>query len=175
MDIKTIMVGPLQTNCYLLIKDNSCLIVDPGDDFKLIEKHLSNLRLVGILITHHHPDHIGALDELKNKYQVPVYSRHNLLEKEYHIDSFKFEVIYTFGHTSDSITFYFKEEKAMFVGDFLFKGSIGRYDLPTANYNDMVNSLNNIIKYNDDITIYSGHGPKTTLGDEKKDNPYLQS
>lgn len=174
MNIQTVVVGSLDTNCYLIIKENNCLIVDPGADFKKIVKAIDGLQVVGILITHHHPDHIGVMNDLKNAYQVPVYSKNNLMEKEYEIDNFKFEVIYTLGHTNDSITFYFKEEKVMFVGDFLFKGSIGRYDLPTANYEDMVNSLNKIMEYNDDIIIYSGHGPSTNLGYEKKYNPYLQ-
>ncbi len=175
MDIRTVIVGPLSTNCYLLINGNDCLVVDPGDDYHLIVEAIGNLNVVGVLLTHSHFDHIGALKEIEDKYQVKVYSRENLEEKEYKIGSFIFDVIYTFGHTDDSVTYYFKSDKAMFVGDFIFKESIGRYDLPTASYEEMKSSLKKIKTYSDDIVIYPGHGEKTTLEYEKKYNVYLQS
>lgn len=175
MNVKKVIVGPILTNCYLLIKGNDCLVVDPGDDSELIIDGVGNLNVIGVLVTHSHFDHIGALEEIKNKYKAKVYSKENLEEKEYTIGNFIFDVIYTFGHTNDSITYYFKEDKMMFVGDFIFKESIGRYDLPTASYEDMKNSLNKIKKYPDDIKIYPGHDEETKLGYEKKYNSYLQS
>ena len=92
--------------------------------------------------------------------------RNNLEEKEYNIDKFNFEVIYTPGHKEDLITIYFKKEKVMFTGDFIFKGTIGRTDLVGSNHNDMLDSLNRISKYDKDIVIYPGHGHSTILGDE---------
>ena len=80
------------------------------------------------------------------------------------------EVIYTPGHTNDSVTYYFKSEKTMFIGDFVFENSIGRTDLPTGDYNKMVDSINLLKKYPDDITLYPGHGNYTTIGIEKINN-----
>ena len=158
MNIKRVVVGSLEENCYILEKNNECIIIDPGDEANKIIENI-NYKVVQILVTHHHFDHIGALDELKNKYNVDV--------NNYKGDNFKFDIIKTPGHTSDSVTFYFKEDNIMFVGDFLFNGSIGRYDLPTGDYNQMVESLNNIFKYPLDTVIYPGHGDITTLKKEK--------
>lgn len=171
MIVKKLVLGPLSTNCYLIIKDNNCLIVDPADDIEIIKNELKNLNLVGILITHYHFDHIGALEELKQGYNVPIYdySTDNI-----NVENFNFEIIHNPGHTSDSVTFYFKDEKIMFVGDFIFKETIGRTDLDTGNMLDMQASLNMIKKYNDDITLYPGHGVSTILGYEKANNIYFK-
>ena len=99
-----------------------------------------NKRVIGILVTHSHFDHIGALFQLNKKHNVNIFSFKNLVEKEYIIEDFKFKVIFTPGHSSDSITFYFEEDNAMFVGDFIFKENIGRCDLPTGNLNAMYKS-----------------------------------
>ena len=123
MEVKKVVVGSLQTNCYLLINDDKCLIVDPGDEAEKIKEEISNKTVVGILITHHHFDHVGALNILKEFYQTKVYDYHNLKEGNYNIENFSFEVIYTLGHTDDSVTYYFKDYNIMFVGDFIFKGS----------------------------------------------------
>ena len=85
-----------------------------------------------------------------------------------HNNSFNYEVIKTPGHTSDSLTFYFEKDKIMFTGDFIFYHTCGRCDLETSNVNDMINSLNEFKHYDDDITIYPGHGRDTVLGEEKK-------
>lgn len=173
MQVKTVKVGYLQTNCYILIKDNNCLIIDPGDDSEKIISMIGNLNVIGIIITHYHFDHIGALKSIKNKYQVPVYDINNLEEKEYNIKNFIFNIIYTKGHHNTSITIYFKKEKVMFTGDFLFKGSIGRTDLEKGNDFDMKKSLDKIKKYPKDITIYPGHGPSSTLEYEFINNIYF--
>ena len=158
MNIKKIVVGQLEENCYILEKNNKCIIIDPGDE---ASKIVDNIKypVVGILITHCHFDHVGALQELKEKY--------NIKENNYNIEGFKFEVINTPGHTNDSKTFYFKDENIMFVGDFIFKNGVGRMDLPTGSEKDMLDSLNMIFKYPEDIIIYPGHGDCTTLKDEK--------
>ena len=159
MQIKQIPVGVLQANCYILSKDNLAIIIDPGDEEERIEKELNGLKLVGILVTHKHFDHIGALNYFEKKYNL----KHN--EK---IDNFKYEVLETLGHSKDAKTFYFLEEKVMFTGDFLFKGTIGRMDLEGGNVLDMQKSLEMIFKYQDDIKVFPGHGECTTLGEEKK-------
>ena len=167
MTIKTVKVGWLETNCYIIGIDNECLIIDPGADYNKIVREVGSLKPIGIIVTHYHFDHIGALEEVKNRYNIPIYDINNLEEKEYTIGNFKFEVIYTKGHHNTCITIYFKEDKKMFVGDFIFKGGIGRTDLEDADEEEMIKSLNKIKKYPDDIIIYPGHGDITKLGYEK--------
>ncbi|MGM9834742.1 MAG: MBL fold metallo-hydrolase [Bacilli bacterium] len=159
MQITCLIVGPLQTNCYLLEKDNEVLIIDPGDDFSKIDNAVKDKKVVGCLLTHSHFDHVGALEEVLNKYHLNVNS--------YKGNTFKYETLRTKGHTDDSITFYFKEEKVMFCGDFIFYHSIGRTDIG-GNTIDMKKSLEMISSYPNDITIYPGHGISTNLGEEKK-------
>ena len=170
MKIESIKVGLLECNCYLVIKDNYVIVIDPGDDYDKIINKIKDRKVVAILITHRHFDHIQALSKLEEKYRVKVYEKSNLEEKEYEI----FEVIYTKGHSPDSITYYFKEDKIMFVGDFIFSGSIGRCDLEGGNYKEMQDSISKIKKYDDEIIIYPGHGNKTTLKEEKTNNIYFQ-
>ena len=159
MKIEKIVVGPLETNCYLVRVANECLIIDPGDNFKQIKELVKDYQVVGCLITHFHQDHIGALEEVLSTYNLEI----NKVKSK----KFNFEIIETPGHTFDSRTFYFKEDKIMFTGDFIFYHSIGRTDLGGSD-KDMIYSLHIIEKYPDDITIYPGHGSKTTLGEEKK-------
>ena len=170
MIVKKLVLGPLSTNCYLIIKDSNCLIVDPADNIETIKKELTSLNLIGILVTHYHFDHIGALEELKQHYNVPIYdySTDNI-----NVENFDFKIIHNPGHTSDSVTFYFKNEKIMFVGDFIFKETIGRTDLETGNMLDMQESLNMIKKYDDDTILYPGHGESTTLVYERHNNVYF--
>lgn len=174
MKIETIKVGYLETNCYILIKDDKCLIIDPGDESDKIISKIGNLKVEGIIITHYHFDHIGALDDIKNKYNTLVYDISNLEEKQYNISGFIFDVIYTKGHHETCITIYFKQEQIMFTGDFLFKEGIGRTDLETGNYDDMRNSLNKIKKYPKATMIYPGHGNTSTLEYEFLYNYYLK-
>ena len=174
MEINTIKVGYLECNCYLLIKNNKVLVIDPGDEAEKIIKEIRNRKVVGVIITHHHFDHIGALNTIIKKYQIKMYDYYNLSEGEQSIEDFKFNIIHTRGHKEDAITIYFKEDKIMFVGDFIFKDSIGRCDLPGGNEIEMKKSINKIKKYDNDITIYPGHGDKTTLEYEKKNNVYFK-
>lgn len=169
MIVKTIKVGYLETNCYILIKDNEALIIDPGDEYNKIEEDLKNLNLQAILITHHHFDHVGALPNFKN---IKIIDN-NYEEKEYEIGKFKFEIIKTPGHTSDSISFYFKEENIMFVGDFVFENSIGRTDLDSGNNIEMKQSIEKLKTYPKKIRLYPGHGNNTTLEMEIKNNPFF--
>ena len=171
MNIKTIKVGYLETNCYILSIGNDVIIIDPGSEYDKIKDEINNKNIIAVLITHNHFDHIGEIDKFdKNK----IYDIKNLEEKNYKFNKFNFEVIYTKGHTNDSITYYFKEDNCMFVGDFIFRYSIGRTDLETGNSNEMYESIKKIKEYKNDIIIYPGHGNPTTLKEEKQQNPYFK-
>ena len=159
MNIKTIQVGPLETNCYILSIDNECIVVDPGDEFFKIKKAIGDKKVIGCLVTHFHQDHIEALEELVSYYDVEI--------NKSKYGKFEYEIIETPGHTFDSKTFYFKNDNIMFTGDFIFYQSIGRTDLG-GNTKDMITSLENFKKYDDSIIIYPGHGPSTILGKEKR-------
>lgn len=172
MKVEKIPVGMLQENCYLIKKEDSCLIVDPGDEFEKIKNKIGDFKVCAILITHHHFDHVGALEECKKVYQVPVID-FKLGEREFKIGSFTFKTISTPGHTKDSITYYFESEKIMLTGDFLFHEDVGRVDLEGGSLKEMIESLKKIKSYPDDITIYPGHEESSTLGLEKKENHYL--
>lgn len=184
MEIIKIVVGDLRENCYLLIKDNNVIVIDPGDEAEKIINKIGNLKVLAILITHAHFDHVGALDELINKYNTNVYYNNinnemhyknliNVKEDKYEIEDYKFEVIYTPGHRNDLVTYYFYEDNIMFTGDFLFKDTIGRTDLEYSSIDDMEKSLKKISKYNDAV-IYPGHGSSTFLEYEKKNNDFLR-
>ena len=181
MEILCTKVGYLEENCYLIKEKDKGLIIDPGDEINKILDMIGNTSIEGILITHAHFDHIGALDELLKKYDVPVYYHNvnnelqkniiNVDEKEYKIDSFSFNVIYTPGHRNDSVTYQFND--IMFTGDFLFKQSIGRTDLEYGDYDEMLESIDKIKKYPNNIFIYPGHGDSSNLEYEKKYNNYF--
>ena len=175
MKIERVIVSDYQTNCYIVSIDDKCLIIDPGDEYQKILSIVAKKEVVAILITHRHGDHIGALNDILNIYNVPVYEYKNLEEKEYIIDNFVFSVIFTKGHTEDSVTYYFKNEQLMFTGDFLFENSIGRTDLATGNYNEMLESIERIKTYADEIIVYPGHGNMTKLGLEKTNNYWFDS
>lgn len=174
MNIEKVVTGVLEENCYVLTKNNTCLVVDPGDDYPKIKEVIGDNKVLGVLITHSHFDHIGALRNFLTKKSVKIFKKSSLQESEYTVGDFTFKCIYTPGHSSDSVSFYFEDEKVMFVGDFIFKGSIGRCDLPTGSTSDMEKSISMIKEYSDDIVIYNGHGDDTTLGEEKINNPYFQ-
>ena len=156
MKIKRIVVGEFEENCYIVEKNNECIIIDPGDEAIRISENITK-SVEGILVTHHHFDHVGALDKMKEKYNITK-------ENDLANIGWNIEVIETPGHTKDSLTFYFKDDKVMFTGDFIFQGTMGRMDLPTGSYEDMLNSLEKMVDYPKDIDVYPGHGEKTVLG-----------
>ena len=170
MQVERLVVGPLKENTYILKKDNFAIIIDPGAEIDKIKEKIKNFKVLGILITHHHFDHIGALAYFDKNI---IYSYPSLKEKAYHIGPFHFEVIYTMGHSSDSISYYFRDDNLLFTGDFIFYENIGRCDLPTGNFEEMNHSIAKIKKYDDKIKIYPGHGKSTKLGHEKACNIYF--
>ena len=158
MQIERIVVGELQENCYIVTKNNKTIIIDPGDEANKIIDAVKDKNVVGILVTHHHFDHIGALKEIEDYFH---------LKETLKVEGFDYEIIKTPGHTDDSVCYYFKDDGVLFSGDFIFYKTIGRTDFPTGSDNDMHQSLELISKYPDNIKVYPGHGPSTILGDEK--------
>ncbi len=160
MHIDILKLGELHTNCYIASKDNKALIIDPASDASKIIEACQNYKVEGILVTHHHFDHILALEELERYYKL----KHNT----HNSSSFSYDVLQTPGHTSDSLSFYFPDAEIMFTGDFLFYHTIGRCDLETSSISAMKKSLKFIKKYPDSTKIYPGHGFSSILGEEKK-------
>ncbi len=166
MEIKPIVVGNLETNCYIITKDNNQIIIDPGDQFNLIDEHLTNPKFV--IITHYHQDHIKALNELTKKYNIPVLDYNN--EGKNTLDTIKVEITKVPGHHDTCIMI--KIDDNLFTGDFLFKGTIGRTDLETGNMSQMKESLK-LLNNLPNLKVYPGHGPSTTLDYERYTNKYL--
>ena len=134
MKITKVVVGLLEENCYVLEKDKQVIVVDPGDEYERIKKVIGHKKVAGVLITHNHFDHVGALEEFDPSL---VYKYDNLEEGEHTIGPFNFEVIYTPGHTKDSVSYYFKEDNILFDGDFVFCLGIGRCDLDDGDYKEI--------------------------------------
>lgn len=196
-------VGPVQANCYLVIENGRGLIIDPGAQPQEIESLISALHIhvEGIVLTHAHFDHIGAVDALMEKYGVNVYVnpaeydffvkpaknassafagiKHlslkarpvELKEGENEIGSFKVRAFYAPGHSAGSTLLEIGDN--LFTGDVLFQGSIGRTDLATGDPDQMRQSLQFIRSLTRNYNVYPGHGPSTTLEAEKAGNPYL--
>ena len=175
MEVKKVVTGAISENCYVLIDQGNCLVVDPGDEFSKIKEVIGTNKVVGVLLTHSHFDHVGALREVMNlSKKIQLFKRSMLVEKTYTIENFTFDCLFTPGHSSDSVTYYFKEEQIMFVGDFIFKEGIGRCDLPTGDFKVMKDSLRKISTYPKNTILYPGHDEDTTLGYELENNPYMQ-
>lgn len=170
LNIICIINGELEENCYIIHNKKDALIIDPGSEEDKIFKVIDELKLTvkGILVTHYHFDHVLCLEDVKNKYKVDVIDYNN----KNNISGFNYEIIENYGHTMDSVSFYFKKEKIMFTGDFVFMGSIGKYDFD--NEEIMYESLKRFCKLDDDIVIYPGHGPSSTIGYEKDNNYFLR-
>ena len=173
MKIERLVLEPLDNNCYILSRDDEAIIVDPSGEHLKIEKYLNDnrLRLNAIFVTHYHFDHIGALDYFVNKYKSKVYDYKTI--GKFREGVFKFEVIPTKGHSLDSVSFWFLDTFDMFVGDFVFEGSIGRMDLEGGSEEEMAYSLNVLRTFDKKTKLYPGHGNVTTLDKELRTNPYL--
>lgn len=171
MNIDKVVVGYLDENCYILKKDNNVLVIDPGEDVDKIKEVIGTSTIQGVLITHNHFDHVGALPNFSKDI---IYDFYNLEEKEHTIGNFKFKVVYTPGHSSDSISYYFEDINSLFCGDFIFYENIGRCDLPTGDFDIMMDSIDKIKEYPKDMKIYPGHGENTTLKHEIENNTYFK-
>lgn len=173
MNIERLILEPLDNNCYIISNYDEAIIIDPSGEQEKIEDYINKnrLRVVAIFVTHYHFDHIGALDGLKNKYKPKIYDYQTI--GKFKEANLKFEVIPTKGHSKDSVSFLFSQTKDMFVGDFVFEGSIGRMDLDGGDEEEMAYSLNMLRTFDKEIKLYPGHGNTTTLDKELRTNPYL--
>ncbi|GGM31594.1 hypothetical protein GCM10011351_17230 [Paraliobacillus quinghaiensis] len=205
MQIQGLSLGQLGTNCYVIYKDNQAIIIDPGGDSKILCDWLTKKELIpiSILLTHAHFDHIGAVEDIRNHYQIPVYlhqAEEDWMEDptlngsglfpvenvvcrpaDYiipigmmEVGSFSFEVKHTPGHSPGGVSFIFADEKIVVSGDCLFENGIGRTDLPGGNHQQLINSIKEqLLTLGDSYKIYPGHGPMTTIEKEKKFNPFI--
>ena len=200
--IKRLVVGPLQENCYIVGNGKSCVIIDPGDEADHIINEVENehLEVKGILVTHGHFDHIGAVNELKSYYHAEVYATKDtsdmmlnwdenlsgmiggekyivddvkIIKDTIEVDGLSFQVYETPGHAKGSCLYYYESEHALFTGDTLFRGGCGRIDFPTGSQIAMMQSLRKIKQLTFDADVYPGHGPQSKLSLEKRNNPYL--
>ncbi len=164
----------------------------------------NHLNPVALLNTHCHIDHILGCRLIKDAYNIPFYIHEEdliLINKanefaaifgmrinkppmpdKYLADmqAFKFgdsslQILHVPGHSAGSICFYSQKDKIILTGDVLFNGSVGRTDLPGGNYNTLINGIKSkLLVLPDDVSVFSGHGPITTIGQERKSNPFLQ-
>jgi len=203
MEIKTLELGPLQTNCYLAWcpKTQEAIIIDPADEGDHITQEILNLKLKPkyIILTHGHFDHVLGILETKLNFSIPILLHQKDLSlyqqtrksAQYWLqrqvdptpppdkfikqnDQIKFgqeslKVIETPGHTPGSICLY--TPSLLFSGDTLFKNSIGRTDFSYSNPKDMQKSLNKLFKLPPETKVLPGHGPSTTIAQEKGHNP----
>ena len=199
-NFRIIPVGALAVNCYLIFQEKSklLLIVDPGDDADLIISAAKSFAYekAAILLTHAHVDHIGAVPEINKALNCEfVYLASGDAElyksPENHIlpylppvadlpkttavwDVPGVKLLLTPGHSKGGSCFYFADEKFVISGDTLFAGSVGRTDLPGGSFAELEKSIRKeLLTLPDDTVVYPGHGPRTTIGEEKRSNPYL--
>lgn len=198
MKLDTLPIGLYGENIYILHEDGHVLIIDPGRFADEIEKHISSNEIVdGILLTHGHHDHTGAVDDLVDRYHCPVMiheedyllattpgnaynggneepvvsSIQTIKEGDMTVGHYPLEIIHTPGHTSGSILIRYKNN--LFTGDTLFAGTIGRTDLFSGNDIQMRESLKTIASLSHDLNIYPGHDMPSTMAKERKHNLYL--
>ncbi|MBI5399899.1 MBL fold metallo-hydrolase [Candidatus Saganbacteria bacterium] len=166
MKIKTIKVGGLQTNCYIVSDEASsaALVIDPGDEAEKILPNLSGLKVLYIVLTHAHYDHVGALDEIKSRTEAKLLKLKD--GDKISLGKIIFRIIATPGHTEDSLCLY--SPGVLFSGDTLFSGTYGRTDLPGGSEATMRQSLKKLADLPDDTMVYPGHDEITTIKTEKE-------
>jgi len=205
MIFEAMTVGSYYSNCYIVGSESSkeAAVIDPGADFNKIDNKINELGVIPkiIILTHAHGDHIGAVEELVEKYGVKVYiheedakllidSNKNFSKvlfgknisinpdvilkdgDEIQLGDLKFEIIHTPGHTKGGICI--KVGNIMMTGDTLFNNSIGRTDFPGGSFEEIIDSIQEkIFKYDEDIIIYPGHNSPSTIKSEKLSNPFV--
>jgi hydroxyacylglutathione hydrolase len=184
---------------YTLVIDPGA---DAIDIAKIISS--KKLKISAYLLTHGHMDHISGLSELHALHPAPVYIHKSDLEwayteenamppfysapdkpvglktidiqdkQDYSLDGLEFRVITTPGHTPGGVCYHFFGQKALFSGDTLFAGSVGRTDINGGNTKILAQSLKKLVTLPDDTVVYPGHGPKTTIATEKRTNYFLR-
>lgn len=201
MKIKRIIAGAFQTNTYLLEINDEAILIDPASKPEKLIEMLGDKKLIAILLTHGHFDHIKAVDGLYDKYKCPIFLNEEdkelvkdkhaaesfmisncptiskpltyLKEEKMKIGDFEFEVIFTPGHTKGSVCFKFKED--LFTGDTLFRGSVGRTDLKGGDNSKLKNSLRIIKELDGSLIVHPGHDEQSILDFELVTNPYLNN
>ncbi|MDR2104572.1 MAG: MBL fold metallo-hydrolase [Deferribacteraceae bacterium] len=210
MNIRYTPLGALEANCIFLTNpdspDNELILVDPGDEpdkiIKIIDKN--SFKLIKILLTHGHFDHVGAAESLQSRYSVPVcihpsdyllvdaaaeysaafggYPTKKIGEKTPLLDGeaidfagSSIKVIHTPGHTSGSLSFYIEANKIVLTGDTLFAGGVGRTDLVGAVPDSLFPSIKEkLYCLPEDTEVIAGHGEMTTIGEEKRSNRFVR-
>jgi len=202
--IKKLILGNMQTNCYVVYNDQKeSIIIDPGDIGKKVVNFIEEkeLKVHAILLTHGHFDHIGAVDYLYQRYHCPIYTHEFSIDliKDPQLNLSAFSIPFTIdapisiaqdfmniahfhiqwmlfeGHCDGSSMIYIENENALFSGDVLFAGSIGRYDFPTSSHLKTKNSMQKIKELTFDARLLPGHGEESTLKYEQNNNPFLKS
>ncbi|MCX5867133.1 MAG: MBL fold metallo-hydrolase [Proteobacteria bacterium] len=207
MILEKLELGPFMTNCYICgdEKTREAAVIDPGFSADEILRTLTRhkLKLLYIIITHAHIDHIGAAKSLKestdakilihkeeSKYLItspaqavmfgmkpslpPSADQYIKEGDEIKIGSIVLKVYLTAGHSPGGISLYAANEKVIFVGDSLFSGSIGRTDLIGGDYDQLIRMIREkIFTLPEDTRVCPGHGPDTSVGFEKKHNPFF--
>lgn len=202
MEVAVFSIGPLDTNCYVVHEAGDAVVIDPGGKPKKILAYLekNNLTVSRILNTHQHFDHTYGNAELAGKYKAPVlagsgekdldeslhsggiyglpfvspYTWEALEPGAYEWLGADWQVLATPGHSPGSLTFYAPELGAAFVGDLIFKESVGRTDFPGGNEAVLVRSIKEkIFTLPPETVLYPGHGPQTTVEYEMHKNPYI--
>ena len=193
MKVKSFPVGWLSTNCYVVSCEETkeAAVIDPGmESEKETEQILEYIKQNGfkikyIINTHGHPDHVVGNEAIKEATGAPILIHQSTIEKlnadrklhegdVLHVGNVKLVVLHTPGHTPDGISLL--ADNAVFTGDTLFAGSVGRTDFLGGSYTDLMHSIKTkLMCLPDSFTVYCGHGPATTIGDEKMYNPFLQT
>lgn len=207
MDVRMFTVGVVQENCFLFRREGSdrALIVDPGDEAPKLLGAIEELgvQLDGILLTHTHFDHVGAVAPLARATGAEVWvpeiekpvladimsfvpfagigpfesyeAEHTLSGGEkLELAGFEIDVIFTPGHSPGHVSFSIPDERALFSGDVLFQGSVGRTDLPGGDWPTLLESIRTLVdSLPEDTAVHPGHMGMTTLGAERAANPFL--
>lgn len=202
MPIATFALGPLSTNSYIVNESEEACSIDAGGDPAPILEYLEKNRLVlkAICITHLHFDHLYGVSELAQKTGaeiyvpsgdaplantesahggmwgmpiVPPFNAQPLPTGKTDLAGMECEILDTPGHTPGGVSLYFPKMKAVFTGDALFCRSLGRTDFPYGSHQTLIKSIQQVLfNLPDDTTVYPGHGPSTTIGEEKMENPF---
>ncbi len=197
MELKTIPLGDYQANCYSIIEGEELLLIDTGDEGEKLLQYIEKVgkKLVMILLTHGHFDHVGAVKPLKEAFpdcQVYIHkgdakgAGNTIFPLEGQVEDLKFvedgtkipfgkgdvEVFATPGHSKGSICLKYQDN--LFTGDTLFFGSMGRTDLPDGDFKEIMSSLAKLAKLDPNLKVFPGHGDSSTMGQELSINPYIQ-
>ena len=182
--LETRHVGPWQMNTYALIcsDTNQSVLIDPGDDPDILQEMLGDSEPVAILLTHTHIDHIGALNEMRQRLNVPVVGNdgpHEPGGKDVGLDqvlrdgdtfsvgNHQLNIYYAPGHIGDQICFAIENDDRIVVGDTIFDGGPGRTWASEGFQTTLLTLRNVVLPWSDDTVCYPGHGDAFRLGDRR--------